>query len=314
MTGLGFKGDIEHCSRKLFAYGGKKVDVISQFEAEISTGDAKVTTKFILVRQGRCILGNVIARELGVLHIGPPVAPRGTSCDEVQGDIDDQHKAKYPKMFEGIGKLKDFQLKLHVNANVPLMAQTLRRVPFALHEKVTAKIGELLKEDIIGKVEGPTTLASPVVVAPKQSGEIRLCVDMRCANKAIIRERLPIPTIDEVLEELKGSTVFSKLDLRCGFHQKELHENSRDITTFITHECLFRYKRLSFGVNAAPENFQHVIRQIIADVEGVVNIADDLIVQVKTISEHDQNLHKLLPKLEEKNLTLSGEKMYFQLE
>ena len=313
LKGLGFKGDIEHCSKKLFAYGGKKVDVIGQFEAEISTGDTKVTTKFILVRQGRCILGNVTARELGVLHIGPPVAPRGTSCNEVQGDIAGQLKAKYPKVFEGIGKLSDFQLKLHVNPNVPPVAQKLRRVPFALREKVTAKIGELLKEDIIEKVEGPTTWASPVVVAPKQSGEIRLCVDMRCANEAIIRERLPIPTIDEVLEELNGSTVFSKLDLRCGFHQIELHEDSRDITTFITHEGLFRYKRLSFGVNAAPEKFQHVIRQIIADIEGVVNIADDLIVHGKTIAEHDQNLHKLLAKLEEKNLTLSGEKCTFRM-
>ena len=178
---------------------------------------------------------------------------------------------------------------------------------------MTAIIGELLKEDIIEKVEGATTWASPVVVAPKQSGEIRLCVDMRCANEANIRKRLPIPTIDEVLEELNGSTVFSKLNLRCGFHQIELHEDSRDITTFITHEGLFRYKRLSFGVNAAPEKFQRVIRQIIADVEGVVNIADDLIVHGKTISEHDQNLHKLLAKLEEKNLTLSGEKCTFRM-
>lgn len=106
LKGLGFKGDIDHCSKKLFAYGGKKVDVIGQFEAEIFTLDAKVTTKFILVRQGRCILGNVTARELGVLHIGLPVAPRGISCNEVQGDIADQLKAKYPKVFEGIGKLR----------------------------------------------------------------------------------------------------------------------------------------------------------------------------------------------------------------
>ena len=113
---------------------GKKVDVTGQFEAEIFTGDAKVTTKFILVRQGRCILGNVTARELGVLHIGPSVAPRevSASCNEVQGDIFAQLKAKYPKVFERIGKLRDFQLKLHVNPNVLLMAQTLRRVPFAL--------------------------------------------------------------------------------------------------------------------------------------------------------------------------------------
>ena len=79
---------------------------------------------------------------------------------------------------------------------------------------MTAKVNELLENDIIGRVEKPTTWISPVVVAPKPSGDIRLCFEMRRANEAIVRERLPIPTLDEVLESLNGSTVFSKLDLR----------------------------------------------------------------------------------------------------
>jgi len=76
---------------------------------------------------------------------------------------------------------------------------------------------------------------------------------MRRANEAIIRERLPIPTVDEVLEELNGNTVFCKLDLRNGFHQIELHQDSRDITTFVTHAGLFRYKRLTFIPDFATE-------------------------------------------------------------
>ena len=102
------------------------------------------------------------------------------------------------------------------------------------------------------RVNGPTSWVRPVVIAPKASGDIRLCVDMRKANAAIIRERIPIPTVDEVLENLNGGAVFSKLDLCLGFHQIELDEDSRDITTFATHDGLFRYKRLSFGVNSAP--------------------------------------------------------------
>ena len=88
----------------------------------------------------------------------------------------------------------------------------MRRVPFYVKDKVTAKVKELLEKDIIEKVKGPTLWVSPVVVTPKPLGDIRLCVDMRRANKAIIWERLPIPTIDEVLESLNGSGVFSKLD------------------------------------------------------------------------------------------------------
>ena len=83
-------------------------------------------------------------------------------------------------MFTGVGKLKDFELKLHVDPNVPPVAQKLRRVPFALRDKVKDKIDELLDGDIIERVEGPTTWASSVVVAPKLLGEIRLCRHASC--------------------------------------------------------------------------------------------------------------------------------------
>ena len=71
--------------------------------------------------------------------------------------------------------------------------------------------------------------------------------DMRQANRAIIR-RYPIPTVDEVLHTVNGSKVFSKVDLKWGYHQLELSPKSREITTFATPDGLFRYKRLLFGV------------------------------------------------------------------
>ena len=93
------------------------------------------------------------------------------------------------------------------------------------------------------------------MVVLKPDGDIRICVDMRRANEAIERERHPIPVIEEVLHDLNGSTVFSKLDLKRGFHQVELDTESRQITTFITHKGLFRYKRLMFGITSAPEKY-----------------------------------------------------------
>lgn len=149
-----------------------------------------------------------------------------------------------------------------------------------------------MEKFIIERVEGPTTCASPVAVAPKPTEGIRLCVDVRRANEVNVRERLTILTVHEVLEEFNSSTAFSKLDLRWKFHQLELHKDSRDITTFITHEGLFGYKRFILGVN---------------------NVADNLIVREKTVLEHDQRLYKLLAKLEEKNLTLNVEKCFFRM-
>lgn len=84
---------------------------------------------------------------------------------------------------------------------------------FSIRKKVEAKFQELVEADVIEKIEGPTPWVSPVCVVPKPSGDIRLSVDMRRANEAVVRERQPIPTVDEVLQGLNQSTVFSKLDL-----------------------------------------------------------------------------------------------------
>jgi hypothetical protein len=72
---------------------------------------------------------------------------------------------------------------------------------------------------------------------------------MREPNQAIQRERHQMPTIDELINDLNLAKVFSKLDLRAGYHQLELHEDSRYITTFSTHIGLYRYKRLNFGIS-----------------------------------------------------------------
>ena len=105
------------------------------------------------------------------------------------------------------------------------------------------------------KVSGPTPWTSPIVVVPKKSGEVQICIDMREANKAVKREKRHLmPTIDDLVTDLNGSTVFTTLDLSSGY-QLELAEESQHITTFSTHLGLWRYKRISFGINAASEIF-----------------------------------------------------------
>ena len=101
---------------------------------------------------------------------------------------------------------------------------------------------------------------------------------MRQANSAIVRERHPIPTVDEILHDLNGSAVFAKLDIKWTFHQVELSEESRSITTFATNKGLFRYKRLMFGISCAPEMHQRVTQQVLEGCEGVRNVHDDIIV------------------------------------
>ncbi|CAB3992860.1 Transposon Tf2-9 poly, partial [Paramuricea clavata] len=158
---------------------------------------------------------------------------------------------------------------------------------------------------------GPSPWVSPLVAVPKPNGDIRVCVDMRQANSAIIRERHPIPTIEETLQELQGATVFSKLDLRSAYHQIELHPESRPITTFATQKGLYQYTRLMFGVSSAPEVYQHIIQQILQGLPGVRNISNDIIVFGKTKDEHDQNLNNVIQRLQESGLTLNKDKCLF---
>jgi len=220
---------------------------------------------------------------------------------------------KYKSVFTGHGKLKDKQIKFHIDENVVPSSQPARRIPFHVREQVEQELDRLEELDVIEKVDGPTPWVSNLVVAPKPNApkEIRLCVDMRKANLALKRERHVTPTIDDIVSELNGSTVFSKVDLYKGFHQLELSEESRNMTVFASHVGLQRYKRLNFGVSVAPEIFQNEIRQALQGLKKTLNISDDIIVHGKTRQEHDKNLEALLQRLQEKGLTLNRRKCEF---
>ena len=134
---------------------------------------------------------------------------------------------------------------------------------------------------------------------------------MRKPNLAIQRTNFPIPTIVEIDVHLNGACLLSKLDVRKAFHQVELDETSRYITTFITHEGLFPYKRLNFETNAATEIFQSLLQRYLGDIEGVLNKHDDIIVFGKDREEHNVPSDKCLQHLEDIGLTLNQSKCKF---
>jgi len=106
-------------------------------------------------------------------------------------------------------------------------------------------------------------------------------------------------TLAKITQDMNGSKIFSKLDLKWGYHQLELTPDSREITTFVTHCGLFRYKRLLFGVSSSSEQYQHEIQTTLAGIDGQENISDDIIVHGEDQAEHDKRLEKVVKRLGE---------------
>ena len=249
--------------KELYPYASSQpLPVKGSFKCTVSVCDRSTKAEVLVIKgRGMSLLGKITATELGVLKVGINIAMVTSKADSLK-----QH---YPEVFEGVRKLKNKQISMDIEATVKPIAQPYRRIPFNLRGKIRDKTTELLDMGIIDPVEGPAPWVNPVVIVPKNNGEIHLCVDMRQANQAIMRRRYPIPTVDEVLHTMNGSKVFSKLDLKWGYHQLELSPESREITTFATPDGLFRYKRLLFGVCSASEQYQHEFASALAGIEGV---------------------------------------------
>lgn len=210
--------------RSLIGYASKEPMKISgTFSAEIEAGGSKTMAKFYVVEDGqRCLLGDHTAKALNVLKVGFDV-------DAVESNP----KTPFPK-------IRGVVIEIPIDHDVQPVQQSYRRPPIAWESKIEEKLRSLLDMDIIEPAPGPSPWVSPVVPVMKDSGEIRLCIDMRRANQAVLRESHPLPLVDELLGSVCGAVRFSKIDIKDAYHQVEISERSRPITTFITKQGLFR--------------------------------------------------------------------------
>lgn len=224
--GMQIKEFSEQVDRKLIGYATKQpMTMKGMFRAEIQAAENVVNAKFYIVQQGKYnLLGDSTAKELKVLQVGFDV-----------GLVNNQTTKPIP-----FPKIKGVIVEIPINKAVQPVQQGYRRAPIALEDKIYGKLKDLLEMDVIEKVNGPSPWVTPVVPIMKRSGELRLCVDMRRANQAVLRETHPLPVIEELLGSVEGAVKFSKLDVKEAYHQLEISQDSRVITTFITKYGLFR--------------------------------------------------------------------------
>ena len=297
------------CHRKIHPYSSPPIRVRQLVNANIMLDNGQLILSEYLIVEGDAtpLPGKATAERLGLLRVG---VRHVTSSDEYRHKVVD----RFPKLWDGIGSLKGVQVKLHIDTSVPPVAVRHNRVPFHQQQKGAKEIAKLEAADVIEKVSGPTEWVSRIVTPPKpkKPHEIRLCVDMRAANKAILRTQHVTPTLDELITQFSGATTFSKIDLRSGYHQLVLHPSSRYITTFSTHVGLYQCKKLSFGINAAAEVFQHEIQTVIQGEVGAINIlSDDIAIFGVDQRTHDKGLNEVLQKLQNAGLTANLEECEF---
>ena len=121
-------------------------------------------------------------------------------------------------------------MELEIDPTVTLVAQPSRKIPHIMKSKVNKKLQEMREEGIIEKVEGATPWLSPLIAIPKKNGDVRLVLDMRVPNTALVRRRVQIPTVNDILQKIEGAKVFTELDLSQGYLQVTMAEKSRHIT------------------------------------------------------------------------------------
>ena len=149
-------------------------------------------------------------------------------------------------------------------------------------------------------------------MVPKSNGSLWICVDLTKLNASVRRERHVLPAVDQIVAQLSGVKVFTKLDANAGFWQIKLAENSVLYTTFIIPFGRFCFQRLPFGITSALEFFQKKMSCILADLRGVVCMMDDVLVHGSTHKEHDERLKAVLNKLQSTGVTLNKEKCQFR--
>ncbi|KAL4017964.1 hypothetical protein IC575_021549 [Cucumis melo] len=180
-------------------------------------------------------------------------------------------------------------------------------------KELKVQLQELLDKGFIRPSVSPW--GAPVLFVKKKDGSMRLCIDYRELNKVTVKNRYPLPRIDDLFDQLQGATVFSKIDLRSGYHQLRIRDGDIPKTAFRSRYGHYEFVVMSFGLTNGPAVFMDLMNRVFKDFldSFVIVFIDDILIYSKTEAEHEEHLHQVLETLRANKLYAKFSKCEFWL-
>ena len=221
---------------------------------------------------------------------------------------------KYPTVFAE-GQLKTMQwppMKIHLRNDIkvePMKIFVARKIPIHHEEEANKEMDKLINQKILEKVDHPTEWVNPSMFVKKEGGGLRLVTDFSALNKYVKRPVHPFPTAQEVTQSIPAdSKWFAKLDAVKGYHQINLDEESRDLTTILLPRGRYRYTRAPMGLSSSSDEFCARTDRALEGLEGVLKLVDDILIFAPDKEQLYTRLASVLQRCQSNGITLSRAK------
>ncbi|KAL0537623.1 hypothetical protein IC582_026606 [Cucumis melo] len=219
----------------------------------------------------------------------------------------------FPEELPGLPPHREVEFAIELEpGTVPIIRAPYRMAPAELKE-LKVQLQELLDKGFIRPSVSPW--GAPVLFVKKKDGSMRLCIDYRELNKVTVKNRYPLPRIDDLFDQIQGATVFSKIDLRSGYHQLRIKDADVPKTAFRSRYGHYEFIVMSFGLTNAPAVFMDLMNRVFREFLDtfVIVFIDDILIYSKTEAEHEKHLRMVLQTLRDNKLYAKFSKCEFWL-